>query len=245
MNQSSASIAANLFVVLISILIAPAAYAGTGDSVCYPLFEKAGAVPETPSCELSAPMADASLSNRYCTSDPSYATRYCGDACYANVVALDKLSQPTEAPQNGFIVNQTCIAKTSCLSKTNLDKPAWLDTVVTRFVTPFTTRSGDWNTVIASCDNFPSTIAYVKRKVCEARMARYHISHDLQSALNTTGCGTVNDWNRIGAIISNCVDQANNAVAGAFASGVVQYLRDNVRSLCVDYRQSHNLPVEG
>ncbi|PFH20737.1 hypothetical protein [Burkholderia sp. JKS000303] len=99
--------------------------------------------------------------------------------------------------------------------------------------------------VIASCDNFPSTIAYVKQKVCEARMARYHISRDLQSALNTTGCGTVNDWNRIGSIISTRVGQANNVVAGAFASGMVQYLRNNVRSQCVDYRQSHNLPVEG
>jgi YD repeat-containing protein len=55
-----------------------AAMAETGDDKCIPLYQSAGAVPQTPSCKSKAAFASVNLGTRYCTSEPNIIERYCG-----------------------------------------------------------------------------------------------------------------------------------------------------------------------
>ncbi|MDC6132272.1 hypothetical protein PPH41_31315, partial [Burkholderia gladioli] len=66
-------------VAIISMLVADESMAINGDRVCYPLFEKSGAVPGTSSCELNAAVADTGMGSYYCTAGTTYITAYCGD----------------------------------------------------------------------------------------------------------------------------------------------------------------------
>lgn len=59
------------------------------------------------------------MGSYYCTAGTTYITAYCGDVCYATVVALGKIPQTQGSLTNGFVVSQTCIAKDSCLKKMN------------------------------------------------------------------------------------------------------------------------------
>lgn len=243
MNRIMLLTTSKLLTVFCLLLGSAFAMADTGDSVCYPIFEKGGAVPKTSACATAAGSVNVGT-NPQCKTDGSFANRYCGDSCYANVVALDNLPRPSGAPQNGFTDTQTCIAKSSCLGKSSLASSHWLDEVVTTFVTPFTSRTGDWKKVMGDCDNY-SSVSYINQKYCEQHMAQYHIKNDLQNALNTDGCGDPGDWDQIGKNISQCVQEANSVpVAGILAAAIVKRLRNSVRTQCVAYRQAHNLPVQ-
>lgn len=232
-------------VAIISMLVADESMAINGDRVCYPLFEKSGAVPGTSSCELNAAVADTGMGSYYCTAGTTYITAYCGDVCYATVVALGKIPQTPGSLTNGFVVNQTCIAKDSCLKKDELQDKQWLDAVVPDFVLPFVESGGRWKQIMRVCGTLSRELpSVVTEKYCEARMAAYHINTDLQHALNKNGCGTISDWNSIGETITHCVSKKNGPVAAWIADKIVQWLCDDVRRQCITYRNKNGLPVE-
>ncbi|CAF1047911.1 unnamed protein product [Rotaria sordida] len=187
------------------------------------------------------------------------------DQCYTRVTDLENLPTPTGAHRNGFIINQKCIAKQSCLEKNSLNSSIWLDKVVAAFVDPFLKQTGDWPKKLQSCStstyNFadsttqmyyipPQAITgmiladYMARRLCESIMANYHINTDLQNSLNMNGCGTEHDWNKIGDYIKDCVKGQTSAVEGWVASSIVIYLRNTVRQNCITYRKSRGLPIE-
>ncbi|CAF3726225.1 unnamed protein product, partial [Rotaria sordida] len=187
------------------------------------------------------------------------------DQCYTRVTDLEKLPTPTGAHKNGFIINQKCIAKQSCLERNSLNSSIWLDKVVAAFVDPFLKEIGDWPKILQACSAStyifansitymyyipPQAIAgmivndYIARRLCESIMANYHINRDLQNSLNMNGCGTEHDWNKIGDYIKDCVNGQTLAVEGWVASSIVIYLRNTVRQNCITYRTSHGLPIE-
>jgi hypothetical protein len=82
-------------------------------------------------------------------------------------------------------------------------------------------------------------------------MAEYHISADLQQSLNANGCGTKDDWDKVGRIITECIeDGLNNYWPGArqfgewYADRVVQTERDGVRAKCITDRRQRGLNEE-
>jgi hypothetical protein len=169
--------------------------------------------------------------------------------CTATVQKLQQLPQTPGDPTDGFALIQTCIASKACAGKATLNDPAWLDAVVPTFVNPFLEQSGQWPAVESSCRALPK---YVPGRdlICQARMAYYHITNDLQNALNTQGCGTASDWKAVGTIISNCVssDYATYppGVRQTFtfvADYVVQTARNSARGNCIAYRTKNKLPL--
>ncbi len=220
--------------------------AAVGNSTCYPLFEKTKAIPGEPSCRLTASTANVGMGSSYCTATITYINDYCGDLCYSSVAKLGQLDRPAGATSNGFINNQTCIAKDACINKSTLQNQKWLDAVVPDFVDPLIRKSGQWPQVLQNCKFLSSGIPqFIREKWCEGHMAKYHIENDLQNSLNKNGCGTESDWNSIGTVINKCVKDANPIPGmGNVANQIVQYLRDSVRASCIAHRTQNNLPIE-
>jgi hypothetical protein len=147
---------------------------------------------------------------------------------------------------NGFAKTQLCIAEKSCTNKRNLDNPSWLDNVLNAFVQPYVDRNGNWNNVIDECRNLDDPIYKVAAKYrCQELMADYHISHDLQNALNINGCGTEKDWDAIYENIKSCISASGmNIIYSFVARWEVKSNRNDVRLKCIEYRKSKGLQVE-
>lgn len=67
-------------------------------------------------------------------------------------------------------------------------------------------KTGRWPDVIAGCNS----VYYVpfSPEMCMSDMAQYHIKNDLQGTLNSLGCGTDADWDRVAKIITQCITQS-------------------------------------
>ncbi len=147
---------------------------------------------------------------------------------------------------NGFAIVQLCIAKKGCANKQELDNPSWFPNVLSSFIQPYTQKDGKWNSVIDQCRKLTNHWYLPAAKYrCQELMANYHISHDLQNAVNRNGCGTKQDWEAIGKIIKSCVaDSDMNILFSTFAQWEVMGTRNNVRSKCIKQRKSLGLQVE-
>jgi hypothetical protein len=200
-----------------------------------------------------------------CVKDPAQDSRACETAsgidgfclngqcdegdCPKVVKELQDINQVADDPINGFITNQTCIANSSCSGKAGLENPHWLDNVVKDFVDPFTAQTGDWKAVIAACRARAWWLPF-RDALCENDMARYHISQDLQNALNTNGCGTPADWKNIGGVITKCISEGLDwywpgvqTIAEWIADNLVEGARDGVWQKCIDHRTTSGMPV--
>ena len=81
------------------------AAAEPGDETCFPLFQAAGAVPGTSSCELTAATANVGLGSFFCTGSGDYIQRYC-QAAPCPVEPLNPITDPDAiAIENGNPVN--------------------------------------------------------------------------------------------------------------------------------------------
>jgi hypothetical protein len=147
---------------------------------------------------------------------------------------------------NGFAILQLCIAEKSCTKKRDLDNPSWLDNVLNAFVQPYIDKDGDWPNVIEECRNMYNSIFLIDAKYrCQELMADYHISNDLQNALNEHGCGTEKDWDTIAEYIKSCVDESDmNGFYKLVAKVKVIGNRDSVREKCIEHRESLGLQIE-
>lgn len=213
-------------------------------AVCYPLYQEAGAVPLTQSCPLDASLADTNLGNYYCTATPAIVDAYCGDLCYSAYVQLEDSAAATHPGVDVFVRQQSCIAKKSCLTKTDLEDSSWLDSVVPDFIAPFAEQQGDWSGIIQQCDDLinnaiqlgNTNMVNMARLKCANDAAKYHIQNDLLAALKTNGCGTENDWEKIAQQIIDCVknnDLLNWFPASVIAKAQVVRERDEVRAQCL------------
>jgi hypothetical protein len=166
-------------------------------------------------------------------------------SCADAVKQLQNIKLAPGDPINGFIRNQTCIASASCSTNTISDKP-WINSVISDFVSPFTTQSGQWKQVEAACRTH--TILAPLR--CEQAMANYHINQDLQNALDKDGCGTQADWDAIAQELNQCIAAGVNEdvpvlgfnqAANWEAAREVISMRNDVRSQCMQDRKAKGL----
>ncbi len=174
--------------------------------------------------------------------------RSCKDA----VSQLKQIHIPPGDPIDGFIRNQICIAETSCDSQDIKDKD-WLNNVVSDFISPFTMQSGRWKQVEDMCRRSPLIMVQSQRLECEEDMADYHISYDLQNALNKNGCGTSADWDLIGGLLTQCVETGVDKdvaegwvrrISKVVASETVLLERSLVRDRCIQYRSQRGQPLQ-
>jgi hypothetical protein len=73
-----------------------AAKADSGNETCFPLFRKAGAFPNTSSCELTAAGADVNTGTFFCPAGLTYIERCCGGMC--EVGPLNPVTDPESMP---------------------------------------------------------------------------------------------------------------------------------------------------
>lgn len=154
------------------------------------------------------------------------------DKCYSMVESLNSIHLLSTDPTRGFVVNQTCIAKYSCANRKQMQDPDWLTKVVPAFVDPYIKQSGKWNEVLARCKEQETLPKFIRESRCQRWMANYHIEQDLQSALNTHGCGTVKDWDAVGDYIKQCVTEENNKASAWIINKIVNTNRNEVRQKC-------------
>ncbi|MEB0012317.1 hypothetical protein QN416_11860 [Glaciimonas sp. Cout2] len=161
------------------------------------------------------------------------------DVCYSPVEDLQKVNVPDDSAIKGFYTGQICIAKYSCGSRLQMENTDWLTKVVPAFVQPLLDKSGEWKKVMEACENQSWLLpTYVANKNCESDMAKYHVAQDIQSALNINGCGTDDDWRKVGKIINECVAETNSIVPAFFAQWIVTNNRNDVRRVCQSNREN-------
>lgn len=197
-------------------------------------------------CDVNACFQDSNSAKRF---EDAHNCRLC-NPCTRAVERLQDLPRTEGDPTNGFVQNQTCIAKKSCASKKSMQNPRWLDDVVEDFVEPFLDRTDEWNAVIKKCRDRQTWVPF-RDELCQQEMAAYHISADLQNSLNGNGCGTDSDWKVVGQIITECIEEGLNSYwpvarqfAEWYANRIVQRDRDSVRTKCIEHRRQRGLPME-
>ncbi len=149
----------------------------------------------------------------------------------------------------GFYRNQFCIADDACMDRASLDNSAWLSDVVFDFIEPLVNQEGRWQELLQECE---SLLPIFDSLVCQSRLADYHINTDLQNSLNTNGCGTQEDWDRIGDLLRQCINEGVEedvvlgfeSVTSAYAGYVVAGERNEVRDACIAHRRSNGLNIE-
>jgi hypothetical protein len=139
---------------------------------------------------------------------------------------------------------QACIAEQACQNKQNLENPDWLDKVLPDFINKWKDETGAWLAVKAVCQSFtfdPKTLL-IRKELCAAMMAAYHINADLKGTLVNFGCGTDSDFGKIGDTIRNCTSQNLGFPFNEIAKPVVDFMRDFVHDQCIDERRRRGLP---
>ena len=228
--------------VVLSVVCFYPTVASVADT-CGIWLQKTGAIPGTQQCMAVCSSSMVNLGTYGC---PTRCPEFCGKGrktCDTVVKELQKLPLSKGDPTNLFVINQTCIADTACKNKSKMDNPKWLDNVVNDFVGAFLKKAGRWKAKIKECLSYEGPLI-VKEALCAGKMAEYHIHTDLRNAVNRYGCGTNNDWNRIGRYISRCllnVNGSRNLMINVFAEIVVPMYRKTVRSECLLYRRENNL----
>ncbi|HEU4391283.1 MAG TPA: carboxypeptidase-like regulatory domain-containing protein, partial [Blastocatellia bacterium] len=139
---------------------------------------------------------------------------------------------------------QACIAEQSCQNKPNLENPDWLDKVLPDFINKWKDETGAWPFVRAACQSFtfdPRTLP-IRKELCAALMATYHINLDLKGTLVDFGCGTDSDFMKIGDIIRNCTNQNLSFPFNEIAKPIVDFMRDFIHDQCIEERRRRGLP---
>jgi len=139
---------------------------------------------------------------------------------------------------------QACIAEKSCQGKQNLENPDWLDKVLPDFINKWKDQTGAWLAVKAACQALtfdPKTIL-IRKELCAAMMAAYHINFDLKGTLVDFGCGTDQDFMKIGDIIRNCTSDNLGFPFNEIAKPIVDFMRDFVHDQCIAERLNRGLP---
>jgi Glucodextranase, domain B len=153
-------------------------------------------------------------------------------------------SQGTFDNTSIFANIQACIAEQACQNKQNLENPDWLDKVVPDFINKWKDETGAWIAVKAVCQSFtldPKTFL-IRKQLCAATMAAYHINADLKGTLVNFGCGTDSDFGKIGDIIRNCTSQNLGFPFNEIAKPIVDFMRDFVHDQCINERGRRGLP---
>ena len=167
-----------------------------------------------------------------------------GADCDEMVRRLKQLKIANSDTRYGFYRNQTCIAEKSCAARKDMEDKQWLNKVVPDFVNPLLGKRGEWPEKMRECkdeEKFPWG-----GFSCQSLMAKYHIEADLQNALNKNGCGTPNDWKKIGDVIEECIKLGNaedvtkrfQSAADFIANKFVQSNRDDIRTNCKKLNKS-------
>lgn len=153
--------------------------------------------------------------------------------CYQRVRDLEQLPRDVASPTDGFLSNQHCIALRACQQQTEFEDPLWLDRVMRDFIDPYTLRQGDWNKVMAACEQ-RAALNPLRGLLCQREMARYHIYTDLRDALAREGCSSAADWKRLEGYITSCIDEAGYVppLPWYIKNRVISY-RDEIRAQCL------------
>ena len=158
--------------------------------------------------------------------------------CESLISGLEAEPIPAGDVRNVFILNQTCIARTSCAIRQQFEHPEWLESVLTKFVGRFLQRQGDWPAVLEGCGKY----VILGELFCADDMARQHIRVDLRITLAAEGCGTENDWRLVERIIRDCLLEVGGWV-NVLGWLVVPVYRDQVRVDCLRDRAQSGLPL--
>ena len=139
---------------------------------------------------------------------------------------------------------QACIAEHACQTKPDLENPDWLDKVLPDFINKWKDETGAWPFVRAACQSFtfdPRTLP-IRKELCAALMATYHINLDLKGTLVDFGCGTDSDFRKIGDIIRDCTNQNLSFPFNEIAKPIVDFMRDFIHDQCIEERRRRGLP---
>ncbi|MBC7547686.1 MAG: D-alanyl-D-alanine carboxypeptidase family protein [Polaromonas sp.] len=88
------------------------AYADQYDSICFPLYRAAGAVPGTSECPLVASTADIGMGTYFCTAEPDRINRYC-QAAQCSVAPLNPIKGAADSYENGNFSRQPDLGNVS------------------------------------------------------------------------------------------------------------------------------------
>ena len=158
--------------------------------------------------------------------------------CESLISGLEAEPIPAGDVRNVFILNQTCIARTSCAIRQQFEHPEWLESVLTKFVGRFLQRQGDWPAVLEGCGKY----VILGELFCADDMARQHIRVDLRVTLALEGCGAESDWRLVERIIRDCLLEVGGWV-NVLGWLVVPVYRDQVRVDCLRDRAQSGLPL--
>lgn len=158
------------------------------------------------------------------------------------------------APAYGFYRNQLCIADAACMDSVGdsagIANPAWLGRVVRDFIEPLVNQEGQWRQRLRDCEGLPDIPG--SGLYCQNLLAEYHIMNDLRDAVNSNGCGSEQDWDRIGELLNQCIAEGveEDIILGfetmveLTAGAIVARERANVRNMCIAHRQDNGLNIE-
>lgn len=158
--------------------------------------------------------------------------------CESLIVGLEAEPIPAGDVRNLFVLNQTCIARSSCAIRQEFEHPEWLEAVLTKFVGRFLRREGDWPAVLEGCQKY----IILGELFCADDMARQHIRVDLRGVLALEGCGTESDWRLVERIIRDCLLEVGGWV-NTLGWLMVPVYRDQVRVDCLRDRAQAGLPL--
>jgi hypothetical protein len=183
----------------------------------------------------------------HCGGDPAQTGKCDDDPCKKAAKDARDLANNSQ----GFFDNtsifaniQACIAEQSCQGKKDLENPDWLDKVLPDFINKWKDETGAWFLVKAECQTFtldPKTFL-IRKQLCAALMAAYHINFDLKGTLVNFGCGTDSDFRKIGDIIRNCTSQNLGFPFNEIAKPIVDFMRDFVHDQCISERLRRGQP---
>jgi hypothetical protein len=183
----------------------------------------------------------------HCGGDPAQTGKCDDDPCKKAAQDARNLANNSQ----GFFDNtsifaniQACIAEQACQNKPNLENPDWLDKVLPDFINKWKDETGAWPFVRAACQSltFNPNTAPLRKEMCAAMMAAYHINADLKGTLINFGCGTDSDFRQIGDTIRNCTNNNLGFPFNEIAKPIVDFMRDFVHDQCISERQRRGLP---
>jgi hypothetical protein len=157
-------------------------------------------------------------------------------SCESLIAGLEAEPLPPGDVRNLFVLNQTCIARTSCAIRQEFEHPEWLEAVLTKFVGRFLKRQGEWPVVLEGCKAY----LILGELFCADDMARQHIRVDLRVTLALEGCGSENDWRLVERIIRECLLEVGGWV-NSLGWLMVPVYRDQVRVDCLRDRAQAGL----
>lgn len=160
--------------------------------------------------------------------------------CKEEIRKLDNIKTEYKNPKYGFLYNQTCIAIKACQSKNTMQSMDWLEKIVSHFVDAYVNKTDNWPQIENACDNI-SKLNPFRSLLCQRKMAKYHIFHDLPKSLEYSGCGTDKDWKNMENIIISCINQADYPpIISQYTKNRIITYRDKVRNQCVKGKNSSN-----